>query len=431
MKLGKISILLTVAVLSIASVQTTGYVYATENQNNSPETGENGEESKEKDPDKIAELENSIKEKQDELNRAKKEKKDIQDDLSNVQKILKSLENEKQNLNEYVAQLDSNLEEVQNKIIALRERIAVKESEIDQAEADLEQAETSRTEQYESMKARIKFMYEKGNNYYMDMLMSSKSFGDMVNKADYIEELAEYDRRMLEEYKYNCEYIEACRDGLNAEKEVLEEAKASVDAEEENLNVLIEEKQGEIEKTEGNIANKEEAIREYEAYIAEQAAVIKALEAAVLAQQKELAAENGTPMIYDGGSFCWPAPKWSHISSEYGNRMHPTLGINQFHNGVDMAAPGGSPILAAYDGEVAAASYTSTMGNYMIINHGDGLYTIYMHASALYVSEGNHVSRGQAIGAVGSTGRSTGNHLHFSVRLNGSYVSPWNYITKP
>ena len=98
------------------------------------------------------------------------------------------------------------------------------------------------------------------------------------------------------------------------------------------------------------------------------------------------------------------------------------------HNGVDFAAPAGSAILAAYNGTVVAADYNGTMGNYVMINHGAGLYTIYMHCSALYVSKGQDVTAGTKIAAVGSTGRSTGNHLHFGVRLNGAYVSPWNYL---
>jgi murein DD-endopeptidase MepM/ murein hydrolase activator NlpD len=102
----------------------------------------------------------------------------------------------------------------------------------------------------------------------------------------------------------------------------------------------------------------------------------------------------------------------------------------KFHNGIDLAAPGGSPILAAYSGTVVAATYSSTMGNYVMIDHGSNLYTIYMHAQTLYVSKGDTVTQGQKIAAVGTTGRSTGNHLHFSVRLNGSYVSPWNYLSK-
>ena len=102
--------------------------------------------------------------------------------------------------------------------------------------------------------------------------------------------------------------------------------------------------------------------------------------------------------------------------------------VYKFHNGVDFAASTGTPILAAYDGKVVGASYNSSMGNYVMIDHGDGLYTIYMHASKLYVSSGQMVSKGEKIAAVGSTGRSTGPHLHFGVRLNGAYVSPWNYL---
>ena len=110
--------------------------------------------------------------------------------------------------------------------------------------------------------------------------------------------------------------------------------------------------------------------------------------------------------------------------------MHPTLGVEKFHNGIDLASPSGTKILAAYDGEVVAAAYSSSMGNYIMINHGNGLYTIYMHASALYVSKGDIVVKGEHIAAVGSTGRSTGPHLHFGVRLNGEYVSPWNYLSE-
>ena len=126
--------------------------------------------------------------------------------------------------------------------------------------------------------------------------------------------------------------------------------------------------------------------------------------------------------------FQQPLSSFKRISDDYGNRIHPTLGVQKFHNGVDFAAPTGTPILAAYNGTVVGADYNSSMGNYVMINHGDGLYTIYMHASALYVSTGQSVTKGQQIAAVGSTGRSTGPHLHFSVRLNGNYVSPWNYL---
>ena len=154
------------------------------------------------------------------------------------------------------------------------------------------------------------------------------------------------------------------------------------------------------------------------------------LEAAIAAEKKKILEASGTVLTYDGGTFKFPLATYTRISDDYGNRIHPTLGIEQFHNGVDFAAPKGTAIYAAYDGQVVAATYSNTMGNYVMIDHGGGLYTIYMHASALYVSKDDIVVRGETIAAVGSTGRSTGNHLHFSVRKDGAYTSPWNYLSQ-
>ncbi len=375
-------------------------------------------------------LEESIRQKQEAIRQAEQDRKKLQSGLTDIQAIVKGLESEKNDLEAYVTKLDANLTSVEAKIEELKGLISDKEDEIEKTTEELEEAQKREQDQYEAMKARIKFLYEKGNVFYIELLFSSSSFGEFVNKADYVEKLSDYDSTMLEEFKQNREYIETCKAQLEAEEALLDEAKAKVDAEQKNLEGLILSKENEINRYEGDISNKQQAIREYEADIAAQTATIQALEAAVAEEKRRLEAENGTAITYDGGMFKWPAPSYTKISSEYGNRIHPILGVEQFHNGLDMAAPGGSPILAAYDGQVVAADYNSSMGNYIMINHGDGLYTIYMHASALYVSKGSNVARGDKIAAVGSTGRSTGNHLHFSVRENGNYTSPWNYLSK-
>ena len=368
----------------------------------------------------------SIKQKEAEINKAKDEKKALQSGLTNVKEIKKQLEKSKAELADYVEELDAELVAIQNKINDLKNLITEKEEEIDQKTQELTEALSVQQAQYEAMKSRIKFMYEKGDSLSLELLFGSDSFGDMLSKAEYIEMLSAYDRRMLDEYVAYAEYVALCKQSLEEEKEVLDEAKAAVEEEEASLNELIEAKEQEMYRVSGDIQNKEAAIREYEADIAEQNDAIKALEAAVAEERKKLAAEQGRK--YDGGMFTWPAPSYTRISDEYGNSMHPTLGIQKFHNGIDMAAPGGSAILAAYNGKVVAADYNGSMGNYIMIDHGDSLYTIYMHASALYVSKGAEVSKGDKIAAVGSTGRSTGNHLHFSVRLNGNYVNPRNYL---
>lgn len=368
----------------------------------------------------------SIRKKEEEIKRAKEEKKAMQDGLTNVKDMKKKLEASKTDLANYIEELDGNLADIQAKIAELKTQITDKETEIAEKEKELEEAIAVQEAQYEAMKERIKFMYEKGDTLYLELVFASESFGEMLNKAEYIEMLSAYDRKMLDEYVAYAEYVALCKESLEEEKGVLEETKKTVEAEEAALNELIEAKEQEINAVTSDIRNKEAAIAEYEADIAAQNETISALEKAIAEEKKKLAQDQGRK--YDGGMFTWPAPSYTRISDEYGYRIHPILQVKQFHNGLDMAAPGGSPILAAYDGTVVASAYSSSMGNYIMIDHGDSLYTIYMHASALYVQKGAEVSKGQKIAAVGTTGRSTGNHLHFSVRLNGNYVSPWNYL---
>lgn len=372
----------------------------------------------------------SIKDKQNRIEEAEKEKDKLKQSLTDVKKVKEDLEKSKVSLEQYIVQLDASLDTVNAKISELQATIEQKESDIEVTTLELNEAVEIEQSQYEAMKVRIQFMYEQGDTFYLEAILGADSFGDILNRADYFEDVASYDRKKLEEYMLNRQMIELCKQELELEKEVLLEAKLAQEAEQENLEELIEAKEEQITAYETDITNKEAAIKQYEDDIAMQTEIITQLEAAVAEEKRRLLEENGEVLKYDGGMFKWPAPSYTKISSEYGNRTHPTLGVVLFHNGLDMAAPGGSKILAAYDGRVVAADYSATMGNYIMIDHGDNLYTVYMHASALYVSKGDVVIKGEHIAAVGSTGRSTGNHLHFSVRLNGSYVNPWNYFSK-
>lgn len=379
--------------------------------------------------DEISDLKQSIAKKQKEIEDTQSQRKQLEGGLTDVKQVISSLEQSKSNLASYVRQLDTELTAAQTKITELSDMITQKEEEIIQTKAELDEALEREASQYEAMKARIKNMYERGNSFYLEAIFRASSFGDMLNRFDYVEKITESDRNILENFKTTREYVEVCKTQLEEEQELLKEAKANVEKEQASLETLISEKQTQIKAYEADINSKEAVIREYEAEIAARNAEIKALEDAVKAEQAALEAASNPKRKYDGGMFAWPAPSHTRISDDYGEReIHPVLGVKKFHNGVDMAAPGGSPILAAYDGTVVAATYNSSMGNYIMIDHGDNLFTIYMHASALYVSKGAEVVKGQKIAAVGTTGRSTGNHLHFSVRLNGDYVNPWGYL---
>lgn len=371
----------------------------------------------------------SIREKEKEISQIKEQKEGLKDGLSDLQEIKKNLELQKDNLKNYVKELDANLEQIEARIADLLEQIDAKEGEIVEAQAQLEAARKREEDQQEAMAAHIRLTYESGDPSVADLLLGAGSLGEFLNRMDYMEKIVSSDVRMWEDYKAAKEYVALCKEGLELEKEILDETRESVEIEQKNLEELIEQKNRDIISYETDISNKENAIREYEAEIKAQEEEIRMLEAAVAEERRQLIESSGSAMTYDGGVFKFPLASYTRVSDDYGMRIHPTLGVEQFHNGVDFASASGTAIFAAYDGKVVAAAYNATMGNYVMIDHGDGLSTIYMHASALYVSKGDVVARGDTIAAVGSTGRSTGSHLHFSVRLNGSYVSPWAYLS--
>ncbi len=424
---------------------------------------DNTQKEKEEAERKANEINQKIQENQGAISDAQSEKDKLKTGMDQVQNIINGLQSEKNNLQGYVTKLDASLLEIQNeisdlndqidtldeKIVELDGRIENKKKEIAQAEADLKEAQKELDEQYENTKLHIRYMYETRTNTYFDVLASASGIQDLLNRAEYISCMAEYDQEQLKEFAKAKKAVEEREVVLNQENQELQKMKSEVEntknevsehkdevAEKEaGVSALITVKEQEIGQYEADINNKEQLVKEYKSMIAAQDAIIRNLEAAIEAQRAalEAAAANGEDTSgslrkYDGGKFTFPAPSYTRVSDDYGNRIHPTLGVQQFHNGIDLAAPSGSPILAAYDGTVIAADYSSTMGNYIMIDHGDGLFTIYMHSSSLLVSKGASVSKGQKIALVGSTGRSTGPHLHFSVRSGGNYVSPWNYL---
>ena len=265
----------------------------------------------------------SIKEKEEEITKAEEEKKQLQSGLTDIKGILASLETTKKDLSTYVKQLDVSLASINDKLQELAAMIEKKEAEIADTTEKLNEALEVEQEQYQAMKSRIKFLYEKGDTFYLEMLLSAKTFGDMINKSDYIDMLSSYDEEMLEKFKEIRIAVETFKTALEEEQGILEEAKAASQQEQDAMEVLISSKETEINKYEADIGNKEKLIKEYEAEIAAQNAAIQALEAAVLEERRQIAAENGILPTYDGGTFAWPAPSYTRISDDYGNRTHP------------------------------------------------------------------------------------------------------------
>ena len=369
-----------------------------------------------------------IQEKQQQIEEANAQRAELAGKVTDLNASQDRLAALRSDLNAYVTELDAELVLMQNNIAELNEQIIAKENEISQTEAELAEAEETESIQHDAMIVRMRLMYEQGDKSMIDMLFSARSLRDLLNSADYIEKVVQYDRSLWEEYKANVEYISLCKQQLDLQKEILDEAKAAAELEQQNQETLINEKNAEINSYNVQINATQAEIEAYQAEIAARDAEIEALTKAIEEERKRLASANG--LKYDGGQFLFPLASYKYVSSDYGYRNAPTAGASTFHKGIDFAAAYGTDIYAAYDGEVAAASYSGAMGNYIMIDHGDGLYTVYEHCSALYVTKGEKVVMGQTIAAVGSTGISTGNHLHFGVRRNGEYTSPWPYLGK-
>lgn len=370
-----------------------------------------------------------IQGKEEEIRQIEQEQEQIRQGITDSKRLLEQLKGEQQDLYLYAQQVDAILLELDEKITLLNEQITLKELQIEQTKQELAEAQEVERQQYEAMKVRIRFMYEEGDAYYLEMLFSATGFADMLNKADYIEAVSEYDRRKLEEYILNEQLIEVCQQELEVQEAALQTQKEGVVAEQEAQTALREQARLEIASRQNQIDEEMATLEQWNAELEAQTATIEALEQQIAAEKKRLQELNQPQQTYDGGAFAWPCPSTKLVTSEFGWRMHPVLNYNRFHNGIDIGGKYGASIVAAYDGKVVAASSTSAMGNYIMIDHGDGLYTIYMHCSQLYVSEGTYVIRGEQIAAVGSTGISTGPHLHFSVRLNGEYKNPLEYVS--
>ena len=389
---------------------------------------------------KISSIKQQIEEAKAAKDKANATKDALASGMASVQQVIGSLQSKKNDVVSYVATLDAAMEQIQDDLAAINESISENRIQIDDAQKEieratdeLEEAERVRLDQYENIKSQIHFMYTARKATFADILFSSGNMGDLLNRTRYISEIMEYDQKKLEEYADAVKAADEAKAALEEDKRILEEKEAELEkkqeeakAKEADMSDLISAKEAEIGQYNAEIGNKEAQVKEYKAMIAQQDAEIAAIEAAIRQQQAALA--EADRRVYGGGQFAWPAPSYTRISDDYGMRIHPTLNVKMLHNGVDMAAPSGSPILAAADGTVIAASYSATMGNYIMIDHGSDLITIYMHASALSVSAGQEVSKGSRIGTVGSTGRSTGPHLHFGVRKGGAYVNPWGYL---
>ena len=315
------------------------------------------------------------------------------------------------------------VEAIAQEIADFEEQIEGKIQDIEDTKEELEKAKIACDEQYESMKMRIQFIYENPTQSLFEMIISSDNVADLINRADYVASMSTYDRNMMDKLVETKEEIILKEETLEAELEELELMQTELERQKKNVNASINAKKGELSAKNNELGDANADQAEYKKQLEEQERLLNEIEDQI--------ARTANPDAYQGSvtGFIWPCPAYTRISSYFGPRPQPTAGASTNHKGIDLAAPYGSAILASAAGVVTTSTYSKSAGNYIVIAHGNGTSTVYMHCSALLVSVGETVEQGETIAKVGSTGYSTGNHLHFGVIKNGTYVNPLNYIS--
>ncbi|MBQ7767256.1 MAG: peptidoglycan DD-metalloendopeptidase family protein [Oscillospiraceae bacterium] len=376
------------------------------------------------------------------LEALKEEKADIQAQIDEIQsqydansEEITDLVAQKDAIDQEIGLLHEQVTNINEQLAAYNQLIADKQDELDAAEYHLSELNAKNKE-------RIRAMEEEGKLSYWSIIFKANDFSDLMDRINMIQEINDADQRRLAEMSVAAENVAAAQEELETEKADLESARDELDATQLELDEkraladqLLTELIAKGQEFEAMIDESEELQDELMQEIAQAEKDLKEAQyqewlATYVPPTTKPTGTDTTPSNQAPSSSGWVSPVKSYtLTSPFGMRMHPIQKVWKMHNGVDMAAPQGTPIYAAKAGKVTTTSYQAGgAGYYVSINHGDGFSSIYMHMTHYIVSPGQYVSAGQVIGYVGSTGGSTGPHLHFGISYNGTYVNPMNYV---
>ena len=353
----------------------------------------------------VSDLEKELSENQKSVEKTKKEIKEKQAE-KNEQKAKK-------------AEIDLEIAGLQNDIDSIQNVIDEKNAEIVAKDAEIVVLEESIKTTDKQLKARMKVMYESGTTSYLEMIFASKGLSDLFTRINIIESIVKHDNQVISDYKTQIAQINEAKKIIETEKaeqetarKILDDKKGQIKAKQDEQQALINSLSSDIEELKRQEKEMEKAEQEIQAKI----------DAALKSTDQQDVTYNGT------GKFVLPLASYTRISSPYGYRIHPITGTRKLHSGIDYAAPHGTAIYAADDGVVLTSGWINGYGYSITINHGSGYVTLYAHCSTLVAKAGQKVTKGQVIAKVGSTGNSTGNHLHFEVKVNGKAQNPANFL---
>lgn len=349
-------------------------------------------------------------------------KKELSESQRKVEDTKKEIRNKQAQQNAQKAkknEIDIEISGLQDDIDAVQAVINEKNAEIDAKNAEITVLDESIKKTDKQLKKRMKIMYENGNTSYLELIFQAKGLSDLFTRISIIESIVKHDNAIIDEFQAQVAQIEEAKQIIETEKTEQVEARQLLESKQNQIKV----KQAEQEKI---IKELSKDINELKKQEAEMEKAEQQIQAQINAALNSSSQKN---VKYTGnGKFKFPLASYTRISSPYGYRIHPITGTRKLHSGIDYAAPLGTAIYAAEDGVVLTSGWINGYGYTVTVNHGGGYVTLYAHCSKLLVSAGQAVVKGQTIARVGSTGNSTGNHLHFEVKVNGKAVNPAGYL---
>ena len=358
---------------------------------------------------------------QSEIDALEEQRDALKAEREEMQAGIDELKNEQAGVLEQKRALDEQNEVYRQELELIEEQVSLYTRLVDEKAAELEKATAAETEQLAIYKQHVRAMEENGNYTYLSIIFGSKSLSELMANLDMIGEIMEADKRIYDQYTAAREDAEVIKAEYEETLGQLADKQEEYEAEKADLEAKIAEASELIAQLEEEISSN------YDLYL-QVLAEEEALESDIQSMIAELERQEAANSITSTGTYIWPLPGYSP-GSAYGWRMHPIFNEMRFHAGEDIGAPSGTPILAADSGVATVIPDNGNgYGNYIMINHGGGRVTLYAHMSSIAISGGASVSQGQVIGYVGSTGNSTGPHLHFEVRVNGATTDPKQYF---
>lgn len=361
---------------------------------------------------------------QEELENIEAQREVLETRRDNIEKKVSDLSASHASALEQKAALDERNQITLKQIKLLMDQIDLCDTILKQKEKEVEAAKQKETEQLEKFRARVRSMEESENYSILDLLLTSSSIGEFISAMEDMQVIVESDKKLADDYIAAREEAERVRNEYLSVKNEYKEHLDVLNAEQGRLERQIAEADALIISLEEDT---ESAIAEYEISIASEDKMAKYLDEMSLQYAHEQDAELRG--VYSDSQFIWPVPSCTLLTSPYGYRIHPILDYERLHAGLDIGAKFGEEIIAADGGTVLIAEYSDSYGNFVLIDHGDRYSTAYGHMSEIAVEAGQEVKQGELIGYIGSTGWSTGPHLHFEIRLDGERIDPEEFFS--